>query len=114
MSFPLSQERGLVVPTHAAAISSPTNSSSSYPPGSKTSFLRSLEDFDRGVLENYITECDMDVSLGDFDLPKKDALNRYLFAYFEGMHQHHPFIHTATFDPVRIKGTPSSSSLLFL
>jgi len=104
MSFPLSSERGLVVPTHAAAISSPTNSSSSYPPGSKTSFLRSLEDFDRGVLETYIAECDMDVSLADFDLPKKDALNRYLCAYFEGMHQHHPFIHTATFDPVSIKG----------
>jgi hypothetical protein len=104
MSFPLSSERGLVIPTHTAAISSPTNSSASYPPGSKTSFLRSLEDFDRGVLETYIAECDMDVSLGDFDLPKKDALNRYLCAYFEGMHQHHPFIHTATFDPVATKG----------
>jgi hypothetical protein len=46
----------------------------------------------------------MDVSLGDFELPKKDALNRYLCAYFEGMHQHHPFIHTPTFDPVNIKG----------
>lgn len=105
MSFPLSSERGLVVPTHTAAISSPTNSSSSYPPGNKISFLRSLEDFDRGVLETYIAECDMDVSLADFDLPKKDALNRYLCAYFEGMHQHHPFIHTATFDPVSIKGS---------
>lgn len=108
MSFPLSSERGMVIPTHsanAAAISSPTNSSSSYPPGSKTSFLRSLEDFDRGVLETYISECDIDGSLGDFELPKKDALNRYLCAYFEGMHQHHPFIHTPSFDPVSIKGT---------
>ena len=104
MSFPLSSERGMVIPTHNQTISSPTNSSSSYPPGSKTSFLRSLEDFDRGVLETYIAECDMDVSLGEFELPKKDALNRYLCAYFEGMHQHHPFIHTPTFDPVSIKG----------
>ena len=103
MSFPLSSERGMVVPTHNQPISSPSNSSSSYPPGSKTSFLRSLEDFDRGVLETYIAECDMDVSLGEFELPKKDALNRYLCAYFEGMHQHHPFIHTPTFDPVSIK-----------
>lgn len=104
MSFPLSSERGMVIPTHNQPISSPTNSSSSYPPGSKTSFLRSLEDFDRGVLETYIAECDMDVTLGEFELPKKDALNRYLCAYFEGMHQHHPFIHTPTFDPVSIKG----------
>lgn len=99
----------MVVPTHSAsmaanAISSPSNSSSSYPPGSKTSFLRSLEDFDRGVLEAYIAEADIDVSLRDFELPRKDALNRYLCAYFEGMHQHHPFIHTPTFDPVSIKG----------
>ena len=108
MSFPVSAERGMVHPTHAApgnAISSPTNSSASYPPGSKTSFLRSLEDFDRDVLETYIAEADMDVTLRDFELPKKDALNRYLCAYFEGMHQHHPFIHTPTFDPVSIKGT---------
>ena len=46
----------------------------------------------------------MDVSLREFELPRKDALNRYLCAYFEGMHQHHPFIHTPTFDPVSIKG----------
>jgi hypothetical protein len=105
MSFPVSAERGIVHPTHLNAISSPSNSSSSYPPGSKTSFLRSLEDFDRGVLESYIAEADMDVSLRDFELPKKDALNRYLCAYFEGMHQHHPFIHTPTFDPITIKGT---------
>ena len=107
MSFPLSSERGLVVPSHAtaqAAISSPTNSSASYPPGSKTSFLRSLEDFDRGLLETEIRKCDGDITYSRFDLPKKDALNRYLCAYFEGMHQHHPFIHTATFDPVSIKG----------
>ena len=109
MSFPVSAERGMVVPTHSAsmaanAISSPSNSSSSYPPGNKTSFLRSLEDFDRGVLEAYIAEADIDVSLRDFELPRKDALNRYLCAYFEGMHQHHPFIHTPTFDPVSIKG----------
>jgi hypothetical protein len=63
-----------------------------------------LEDFDKGVLEAYISECDIDGSLGNFELPKKDALNRYLCAYFEGMHQHHPFIHTPTFDPVSIKG----------
>jgi hypothetical protein len=114
MSFPLSSERGLVVPSHTtvqqAAISSPTNSSASYPPGSKTSFLRSLEDFDRGVLESEIRKCDGDITYTRFDskfeLPKKDALNRYLCAYFEGMHQHHPFIHTATFDPVSIKGIP--------
>jgi hypothetical protein len=56
-------------------------------------------------LETYISECDIDGSLGDFELPKKDALNRYLCAYFEGMHQHHPFIHTSSFDPVSIKGT---------
>ena len=104
MSFPLSSERGLVIPTHAAAISSPTNSSASYPPGSKTSFLRRLEDFDRGVLESYIMESDTGVSLADFELPRKDVLTRYLCAYFEGMHQHHPFIHTATFDLVSIKG----------
>jgi hypothetical protein len=107
MSFPLSSERGLVIPTHAAAISSPPNSSASYPHGSKTSFLRSLEDVDRRALESYIGECDMDISLADFDLPKKDALNQYLCAYFERMHQHHPFIHTATFDPVSIKGISS-------
>jgi len=113
MSFPLSSERGHLVPTHssanqaAAAISSPTNSSASYAAGTKTSsFLRSLEDFDRVALERYIMESDLDVSLSrEFELPKKDALNRYLCAYFEGMHQHHPFIHTATFDPVNIKGT---------
>ena len=104
MSFPLSSERGLVVPTHTATISSPTNSSTSYTPRSKTSFLRRMEDFDRGVLESFIAKCDMDFALADFDLPKNDALNLYLCAYFEGMHQHHPFIHTATFDPVSIKG----------
>ena len=104
MSFPLSSERGLIVPTQANAISSPANSSSSYPPGSKPSFLRSLEDFDRNVLETNITKCNTHVSLGDFELPKKDALHRYLCAYFEGMHQHHPFIHTGTFDSVSIKG----------
>ena len=107
MSFPLSQERGLVIPTHVAVMSSPASTSSSYPPG-KTPFLRSLEDLDRGVLESYIAECDMDVSLRDFELPKKDALNRYLCAYLEGMHQHHPFIHTATFDPVNTRGKPFS------
>ena len=107
------------MPTQAAAISSPTNSSASYPPGSKISFLRSLEAFDRGVLESYIAECDMNVSLADFDLPKKDDLNRYLCAYFERMHQHHPFIHTATFDPVSTKsmlveGFADSSSVVFV
>lgn len=109
MSFPLSQERGLVIPTHVAVMSSPASSSSSYPPG-KTPVLRSLEDLDLGVLESYIAECDMDVSLRDFELPKKDALNRYLCAYFEGMHQHHPFIHIATFDSVNTKGTPFTRS----
>jgi hypothetical protein len=118
MSFPLSSERGLIIPTHAAPISSPTNTSATYSPGSKTSFLRSLENFDRGVLESYIAECDMDVSLAEFDLPKNDALNRYLCAYFEGMHQHNPFIHTPTFNPVSIKRisveyvTDSSSFIL--
>ena len=105
MSFPLSSERGLVVPSHAIAISSPTNGSSNYPPGDKTCFLRSLEEFDRGMLEAYIAECNTDISLKDFELPKKDALNRYLCAYFEGLHEHHPFIHTPTFNPVAIKGT---------
>jgi hypothetical protein len=115
MSFPLSSERGLVIPTHAAAISSPTNSSASYPPGSKTSFLQNLEDFDIGVLESYIAECSMDVSLADFELPKKEVLNKYLCAYFEGMHQHHPFIHTPTFDPFSIKGIiPYEAVLLTL
>ena len=63
-----------------------------------------MKDLDQGVLESYIAECDMDVSLADFDLPKQDALNQYLCAYFERMHQHYPFIHIATFDPVCIKG----------
>jgi Fungal specific transcription factor domain len=112
MSFPLSSERGMVIPTHSAAgaMPSPSNSTSSYPSGGKTHFLRSLEDFDLGILESYIADCDMDVSLGKFDLPKKDALNRYLCAYFEGMHQHHPFIHTPTFDPATIKGTSPCSA----
>jgi len=104
MSFPLSSERGVVIPTHAASISDPTNRSASYPSGSKTFFLRSLDNFDRGVLESYIADCDMDSSFADFDLPKRDDLYRYLCAYFERMHQHHPFIHTATFDPVTVKG----------
>jgi hypothetical protein len=98
----------MVVPAHTSApvVSSPTGSSGSYPPGSRTHFLRSLEEFDRGLLEAWIGGCEGDVALGDFELPKKDALNRYLIAYFEGMHQHHPFIHTPTLDPVTVKGIP--------
>jgi hypothetical protein len=106
MSFPLSSERGFVIPSPAAPSFSPTNSGSSYPPGSRNSFFRSLEDFDRGTLEGYVSEGAADVSLNDFELPKQDALNRYLYAYFEGMHRHHPFIHPATFNPTSTKGNP--------
>jgi hypothetical protein len=105
MSFPLSSERGLVVPTQAATISTPINSRTYSPPISKTSFLKSLDYFDRGVLESYIIECSTSALLTDFELPKNDALYRYLCAYFENMHEHHPFIHTATFEPVAVKGS---------
>ena len=112
MSFPLSSERGLVIPTHVGSMSSPTNSGATYPTGSNASFSRKLENFDPGILDSYLAECDVTISLADFDLPKKDVLNQYLFAYFEGMHQHHPFIHTATFDSVSFKGIFLSDLLL--
>ena len=108
MSFPLSSERGLVVPSPpdpqtAAATLGPTSSNPSNQPGSETSFLPSLE-FDRGVLETEIRKCNTEILYLKVEVPKKEALNRYLCAYFEGMHEHHPFIHTATFDPATIKG----------